>query len=259
MHSDLGRSDSGWMCGQLTEVGRRPGRLHDRPRHRGRQGHPRDPVGVRAAGRRERLRRASTTATGNVSFVLGGGVNGGTVYGTWPGLAADQLQAGDLKVTTDYRVVLGEILEKRCGLTGEHRAARAAHGPARDRQAGLLTAGPSDPDVRSSEGAGGRERAAAQRAPATQQLVAGLDASGASLRRSCPVETMRRTIDRGEAEPGEEPVGVAAGRRARSTRRARSRPARRWTARRRSGPWPPRAGGRRGRPRAARWPARPGG
>jgi uncharacterized protein (DUF1501 family) len=54
---------------------------------------------------------------GNVSFVLGGGVNGGSVYGTWPGLATDQLQAGDLKATTDYRSVLGEILEKRCGLS----------------------------------------------------------------------------------------------------------------------------------------------
>ena len=54
---------------------------------------------------------------GNVSFVLGGGVNGGVVHGTWPGVAPDQLVAGDLKATTDYRVVLGEILEKRCGLS----------------------------------------------------------------------------------------------------------------------------------------------
>ena len=54
---------------------------------------------------------------GNVSFVLGGGVDGGSVHGSWPGLAADQLQDGDLRATTDYRVVLAEILEKRCGLT----------------------------------------------------------------------------------------------------------------------------------------------
>ena len=54
---------------------------------------------------------------GNVSFVMGGGVNGGKVYGTWPGLTPAKLLAGDLNATTDYRIVLGEILEKRCGIT----------------------------------------------------------------------------------------------------------------------------------------------
>ena len=47
-------------------------------------------------------------------FVIGGGVNGGKVYGKWPGLAADKLYGpGDLAVTSDYRDVLGEIVEKR--------------------------------------------------------------------------------------------------------------------------------------------------
>ncbi len=44
------------------------------------------------------------------------GVHGGRVYGTWPGLAPDRLVAGDLAVTTDYRAVIGEILQKRCGV-----------------------------------------------------------------------------------------------------------------------------------------------
>jgi uncharacterized protein (DUF1501 family) len=51
---------------------------------------------------------------GNVSLVLGGGVNGGKVHGTWPGLADGDLYDGDLAVTTDYRVLLAEILTKRC-------------------------------------------------------------------------------------------------------------------------------------------------
>ena len=51
---------------------------------------------------------------GNCMFVLGGGINGGKVYGQWPGLAADKLYGpGDLNVTTDYRDVLGEIVQKR--------------------------------------------------------------------------------------------------------------------------------------------------
>jgi uncharacterized protein (DUF1501 family) len=52
---------------------------------------------------------------GNVVMVLGGGTVGGHVYGTWPGLAADALVDGDLAGTTDYRTILGEILQKRCG------------------------------------------------------------------------------------------------------------------------------------------------
>jgi uncharacterized protein (DUF1501 family) len=51
---------------------------------------------------------------GNCMFVLGGGVNGGKVYGEWPGLAPEQLFEGiDLDITTDYRDVLGEVVEKR--------------------------------------------------------------------------------------------------------------------------------------------------
>ena len=51
---------------------------------------------------------------GNCMFVLGGGISGGKVYGQWPGLSADKLYGpGDLNVTTDYRDVLGEIVQKR--------------------------------------------------------------------------------------------------------------------------------------------------
>ncbi|HVG27241.1 MAG TPA: DUF1501 domain-containing protein, partial [Acidobacteriaceae bacterium] len=52
----------------------------------------------------------------NVMFVLGGGVKGGKVYGRWPGLEDEQLNEGrDLKVTTDFRAVLGEAAWKTLG------------------------------------------------------------------------------------------------------------------------------------------------
>lgn len=53
---------------------------------------------------------------GNAMLLLGGGLRGGKVYGTWPGLAPEQLVAGDLAATTDYRAVIGEILQQRCGV-----------------------------------------------------------------------------------------------------------------------------------------------
>jgi len=53
---------------------------------------------------------------GNVMFALGGGVNGGQVYGAWPGLHNDQLyDHADLAITTDYRQVLSEMLVHRLG------------------------------------------------------------------------------------------------------------------------------------------------
>ena len=49
-------------------------------------------------------------------FVLGGTVKGGKVYGKWPGLSNEQLNEGrDLKVTTDFRNVLGEAAYKTLG------------------------------------------------------------------------------------------------------------------------------------------------
>lgn len=49
----------------------------------------------------------------NAMFVLGGNVKGGKVYGRWPGLSNDQLNEGrDLALTTDYRQVLGELVNK---------------------------------------------------------------------------------------------------------------------------------------------------
>ena len=49
-------------------------------------------------------------------FLMGGAVKGGHVFGNWPGLEAHQLEEpGDLKVTTDYRNVLAEVLNNSMG------------------------------------------------------------------------------------------------------------------------------------------------
>lgn len=51
---------------------------------------------------------------GSLMMVLGGNINGGRLLGTWPGLETEQLDQGvDLKVTSDYRSVLAEILSRR--------------------------------------------------------------------------------------------------------------------------------------------------
>jgi uncharacterized protein (DUF1501 family) len=52
----------------------------------------------------------------NAMFILGGNVKGGKVYGRWPGLENHQLNEGrDLALTTDYRQVLGELVNKTIG------------------------------------------------------------------------------------------------------------------------------------------------
>jgi len=53
---------------------------------------------------------------GNVMMVLGGRVQGGRVYGRWPGLEPEQLfEERDLAVTSDFRDVLGELVQGHLG------------------------------------------------------------------------------------------------------------------------------------------------
>jgi uncharacterized protein (DUF1501 family) len=52
----------------------------------------------------------------NAMFIMGGPVQGGKVYGKWPGLAHEQLyEARDLALTTDFRDVLSEAVYGHLG------------------------------------------------------------------------------------------------------------------------------------------------
>ena len=75
-------------------------------------------VAMSEFGRRLRSNRSEGTdhGHGNVMLALGGHVNGGRIFGPWPGLATEQLDSrADLAVTTDYRTVLCELLARRAG------------------------------------------------------------------------------------------------------------------------------------------------
>src|SRR6266567_7624266 len=53
---------------------------------------------------------------GSFMMVIGGAVQGGKIYGKWPGLEKEQLFEGrDLAVTTDYRDVLSELVRGHLG------------------------------------------------------------------------------------------------------------------------------------------------
>jgi uncharacterized protein (DUF1501 family) len=55
---------------------------------------------------------------GQTMWVIGGGINGGKVFGTWPGLLdAALFTNGSLAATSDYRDVLGDVLANRGGVT----------------------------------------------------------------------------------------------------------------------------------------------
>jgi uncharacterized protein (DUF1501 family) len=118
MHVGLGRFDDqyGWMRRKLDELGRALAAFTA----------DLGPAmsGVTVVTLSEFGRRVAENGSGGVDhghgnavLLLGGGVVGGQVYGRWPGLDAASLVDGDLAGTTDYRTVLAEVLEKRCGLT----------------------------------------------------------------------------------------------------------------------------------------------
>ena len=65
---------------------------------------------------RENGNRGTDHGHANVMFVLGGPVQGGKMYGRWPGLQQEHLYEGrDLAITTDFRQVLSEAVYGHLG------------------------------------------------------------------------------------------------------------------------------------------------
>jgi uncharacterized protein (DUF1501 family) len=64
---------------------------------------------------RENGSRGTDHGHANIMMVLGGGVRGGKVYGKWPGLSS-LYENRDLAVTTDFRDVFGELLNRQLGV-----------------------------------------------------------------------------------------------------------------------------------------------
>ena len=65
---------------------------------------------------KENGNRGTDHGHANAMFVIGGDVQGGKVYGDWPGLQAEQLYEGrDLNLTTDFRDVLSELVAHHLG------------------------------------------------------------------------------------------------------------------------------------------------
>jgi uncharacterized protein (DUF1501 family) len=87
---------------------------------------------------RENGNRGTDHGHANAMFVFGGGVKGGKVYGRWPGLSVEQLYEGrDLAVTTDFRVVLSEIV---AGHLGSQNLATVFPGYRQENALGILAA-----------------------------------------------------------------------------------------------------------------------
>ncbi|MDX1931291.1 MAG: DUF1501 domain-containing protein [Capsulimonadales bacterium] len=104
----------GWMAGLLSDVGDSVGAF---AKDLGTTGMRRVTVLIMTEfGRRLQENSGLGTDHGRAAamLVLGGGVNGGKVYGKWPGLEKSALEEGiDLAVTTDYRQVLASLVSAR--------------------------------------------------------------------------------------------------------------------------------------------------
>ncbi len=114
MHAGLGEGDndptSGWMAEHLRHfAGALAAFFTDLGAHAGRV----TVVTISEFGRRveENGDHGVDHGYGNAMLLLGAGVNGGEVHGSWPGLG--DLDEGDLRTTRDYRSVLWEVLASR--------------------------------------------------------------------------------------------------------------------------------------------------
>lgn len=112
MHANMGKPESGWLHENVTDLA---GSLAAFATDLGTDLDRVNLVTLSEFGRRveENGSGGADHGHGNAVLLLGGGLNGGKVYGRWPGLEAAALREGDLAVTTDYRSILAEVLAKR--------------------------------------------------------------------------------------------------------------------------------------------------
>ncbi len=122
MHTNLGSVDGGDMTRSLASLGDALGAfvtdIGDRI----------DQVNVVVMtefGRRVEQNANAGTDHGHGAAVLllGGGLAGGTIHGTWQGLAPDVLDQGDVPGWNDYRDVLAEVVTARLGVGADAMAA----------------------------------------------------------------------------------------------------------------------------------------
>ncbi len=115
MHTFIGTVDHGAMKDQLTLLGQNLGAfaadLGDRL------------VDVTVVAMTEFGRRIEQNGSagadhghGATVLLLGGGLAGGTIHGSWPGLAPEVRDHGDVPGANDYRDVLGELVTARLGV-----------------------------------------------------------------------------------------------------------------------------------------------
>lgn len=115
MHSDMGTPDAGWMHDQLTELS---DSLSAFATDLGTEMDDVTLLTLTEFGRRVEQNGSAGVdhGYGQAVLLLGNGIKGGKVHGNWPTLAPDKLVDGDVDGShQDYRKVLAEILEKRCG------------------------------------------------------------------------------------------------------------------------------------------------
>lgn len=111
-HVAQGR-DTGWQASRLAELG---GALAAFAADLGPDLSRVTAVTITEFGRRayENTGLGTDHGRASVMLLLGGGVKGGRVFARWPGLRDTDLDGpGDLRVTTDYRDVLAEVVTKR--------------------------------------------------------------------------------------------------------------------------------------------------
>jgi uncharacterized protein (DUF1501 family) len=83
--------------------------------------------------------RGTDHGHGNVMWLLGGPVQGGRVAGEWPGLEQSAQHDGrDLAVTTDFRQVLAEVLERHMRLDERALAQVLPDGPGPGSRPGVI-------------------------------------------------------------------------------------------------------------------------